>query len=55
NLKVGGGQMDSKSIKRVWSKQNRYSNSTKEMSPSLCHDTLDDQFGVYNCQKVVGL
>ncbi len=44
-----------KGLKRVWLKQNRCSNSMKEMGPGAQHDTLDDQLGVHNWHKIAGL
>lgn len=34
---------------------NPAANSTKEMAPGTCHDTLDDLFGYHNWQKTVNL
>ncbi|PBK61727.1 hypothetical protein ARMSODRAFT_990587 [Armillaria solidipes] len=55
NLKVGAARTDGEGIERVWSEQNGSSSSTKEMGPGSRHDTLDDQLGAHNWQKVVGL
>lgn len=55
NLKTGVGRTDCEGIERSWSELNCMANSTKEMGPGSCHNTLDDHIGHHNFRKYVGL
>jgi hypothetical protein len=55
NLTRGVGRTDGEAPERGWADINRVASSTKEMGPASRRDTLDDHFGDWNYQKVMGL
>ena len=55
NLLPSMGRMDGEAPERSWAATNAVTNSTKEMGPGSCRDTLDDHFGNYNWRKVTNL
>ncbi|PPQ83667.1 hypothetical protein CVT26_000898 [Gymnopilus dilepis] len=55
NLIPGVGLSDLECPERVWSAHNALGNSTKTQGPGSRQDVLDDHFGHWNWQKIVGL
>lgn len=55
NWKPGMGRTCGEGIERDWSGLGKAAGSTKEMTPSGRHETLDDCCGYHNWRKVVGL
>jgi hypothetical protein len=55
NLTRGVGRTDGEAPERGWADINRVAASTKEMGPASRRDTLDDHFGDWNHQKIIGL
>lgn len=52
NLTPGVGRTDGEAPERGWSDANAMATSTREMGPGSRRDTLDDNFGDYNWQKI---
>lgn len=52
NLTPGVGRTDGEAPERGWSDVNALATSTREMGPGSRRDTLDDNFGDYNWQKI---
>ncbi|KAK7026684.1 hypothetical protein VNI00_015557 [Paramarasmius palmivorus] len=55
NYSPGVGRTDGEGVERNWAGQGPISTSTTEMGPGSRHDTLDDHWGYWNWQKLVGL
>ncbi|PPR04539.1 hypothetical protein CVT26_002506 [Gymnopilus dilepis] len=55
NLIPGVGLSDLETPERVWSAHNALGNSTKTQGPGSRQDVLDDHFGHWNWQKIIGL
>ncbi|KAI5997833.1 hypothetical protein F5J12DRAFT_906920 [Pisolithus orientalis] len=55
NLLPGVGHTDGKGVEHNWSEINCVTNSTKEMTSSARHDTINDHFSHHNFRKLVGL
>ncbi|KAI5988849.1 hypothetical protein F5J12DRAFT_786786 [Pisolithus orientalis] len=55
NLLPGVGCTDGEGVKCNWSEINCVTNSTKEMTSSVRHDTINDHFSHHNFRKLVGL
>lgn len=51
----GAGNTDGEGIERPWANTGPVATSTTEMGPGSRHDTLDDHWGHWNWQKLVGL
>ncbi|KAK0478565.1 hypothetical protein EDD18DRAFT_1312566 [Armillaria luteobubalina] len=49
NYSVKVGRTDGEAPEQDWAATNALANSTKEMGPGSCQDTLDNHFGDYNC------
>jgi len=52
NLEPQVERTNGEAPERDWSDINRIANSTKEMGPGSCRDTLDDHFGDQNWRKI---
>ena len=52
NLTPGVGRTDGEAPERGWSDANAMAASTREMGPGSRRDTLDDNFGDHNWQKI---
>ncbi|KII84055.1 hypothetical protein PLICRDRAFT_671736 [Plicaturopsis crispa FD-325 SS-3] len=52
---AGAGRTDGEGIERAWANMGPVCTSTREMGPGSRHDTLDDHWGYWNWQKLVGL
>ncbi|KAK7018729.1 hypothetical protein VNI00_018289 [Paramarasmius palmivorus] len=55
NYAVGVGRTDGEGVERNWAGQGPIATSTTEMGPGSRHDTLDDHWGYWNWEKLVGL
>jgi hypothetical protein len=55
NLIPGSGQTDGEGIERPWANIGGIASSTRIMGPGARHDTVDDHWGNWNWQKLVGL
>lgn len=55
NFLPGSGRTHGEGVETEWSVMNIVATSTKEMAPSARHETLNDHWGHWNYQKVVGL
>ncbi|KAK7017025.1 hypothetical protein VNI00_018752 [Paramarasmius palmivorus] len=55
NYALGVGRTDGEGVERNWAGQGPIATSTTEMGPGSRHDTLDDHWGYWNWQKLVGL
>ncbi|KAJ7923563.1 hypothetical protein B0H13DRAFT_1864713 [Mycena leptocephala] len=55
NLVPGSGQTDGEGIERPWANIGGIASSTRIMGPGARHDTVDDHWGNWNWQKLVGL
>ncbi|ESK82357.1 hypothetical protein Moror_12213 [Moniliophthora roreri MCA 2997] len=55
NYAISIGQTDSEGVERNWAGQGPIAMSTTEMGPGSRHDTLDDHWGHWNWQKLLGL
>lgn len=55
NWTAGMGRTCGEGIERDWSGLGKAAGSTKEMTPSGRHETLDDCCGYHNWRKVIGL
>jgi hypothetical protein len=55
NYLPGSGRTDGEGVERPWANIGGMATSTREMGPGSRHDTLDDHFGYWNWQKLVGL
>ncbi|KAK0436813.1 uncharacterized protein EV420DRAFT_1672100 [Desarmillaria tabescens] len=53
NFSAKVGRTDGEAPERGWAATNALANSTKEMGPGSCRDTLDDHFGDYNWRKII--
>ncbi|KAJ7840488.1 hypothetical protein B0H14DRAFT_3086866 [Mycena olivaceomarginata] len=55
NYTLGAARTDGEGIERPWASIGPVATSTWEMGPGACHDTLDDHWGHWNWQKLIGL
>ncbi|TDL16540.1 hypothetical protein BD410DRAFT_816721 [Rickenella mellea] len=55
NIRRGVGRTDGEGVERGWAHINAVATSTREMGPGSRHSTLDDHWGAWNWQKVIGL
>ncbi|KAF8214216.1 hypothetical protein K438DRAFT_1956307 [Mycena galopus ATCC 62051] len=55
NYTPGAARTDGEGIERPWASIGPVATSTSEMGPGSCHDTLDDHWGHWNWQKLIGL
>ncbi|KAJ7912792.1 hypothetical protein B0H13DRAFT_2232409 [Mycena leptocephala] len=55
NYTVGSARTDGEGIERPWANIGPVATSTREMGPGSRHDTLDDHWGHWNWQKLIGL
>jgi hypothetical protein len=55
NYTPGSARTDGEGIERPWANIGPVATSTREMGPGSRHDTLDDHWGHWNWQKLVGL
>ena len=55
NLTRGVGNTDGEAPERGWSDINPLASQTKQMGPGSRRDTIDNHFGDWNYQKVIGL
>ncbi|KZP17621.1 hypothetical protein FIBSPDRAFT_957070 [Athelia psychrophila] len=55
NLTRGVGQTDGEAPERGWANINPLSSSAKRMGPASYRETIDDHFGDWNWQRIVGL
>lgn len=55
NLTRNVGRTDGEAPERGWSDINPISSQTKQMGPASRRETIDDHFGDWNHQKVIGL
>lgn len=55
NLTRGAGRTDGEAPERGWSNINPLSASAKQMGPASYRETIDDHFGDWNHQRIVGL
>ena len=55
NFTRGVGRTDGEAPERGWSNIDPVSSSTKQMGPSSYRETIDDHFGDWNWQRIVGL
>ncbi|KZP08329.1 hypothetical protein FIBSPDRAFT_914302 [Athelia psychrophila] len=55
NLTRGVGQTDGEAPERVWANINPLLSSAKRMGPASYRETIDDHFGDWNWQRIVGL
>ncbi|KZP23155.1 hypothetical protein FIBSPDRAFT_952228 [Athelia psychrophila] len=55
NLTRGVGRTDGEAPERGWSNINPLSASAKQMGPASFRETIDDHFGDWNHQRIVGL
>ncbi|KAF7972344.1 hypothetical protein HWV62_18114 [Athelia sp. TMB] len=55
NLTRGVGRTDGEAIERGWANINALAASAKQMGPASYRETIDDHFGDWNHQRIVGL
>ncbi|KAJ6514372.1 hypothetical protein C8R47DRAFT_1206735 [Mycena vitilis] len=55
NYTPGSARTDGEGIERPWANIGPVATSTKEMGPGSRHDTLDDHWGHWNWEKLIGL
>ena len=55
NFLAGVGRTYGEGIESSWSHMNPVSTSTREMSPALRHETMNDHWGSWNWQKTLAL
>ncbi|KAF8163893.1 hypothetical protein K438DRAFT_1985004 [Mycena galopus ATCC 62051] len=55
NLKPGSSQTDGEGIEHPWANIGGIASSTRIMGPGARHDTINDHWGHWNWQKLVGL
>ncbi|KAK7025934.1 hypothetical protein VNI00_015849 [Paramarasmius palmivorus] len=55
NYAPGVGRTDGEGVERNWAGQGPIATSTTEMGPGSRHDALDDHWGSWNWQKLLGL
>ncbi|KAJ7693185.1 hypothetical protein B0H17DRAFT_907949, partial [Mycena rosella] len=55
NYTPGSARTDGEGIERPWANIGPVAMSTREMGPGSRHDTLDNHWGYWNWQKLVGL
>jgi hypothetical protein len=55
NYTPGAARTDGEGIERPWANIGPVATSTREMGPGARHDTLDDHWGHWNWQKLIGL
>ncbi|KAJ7678301.1 hypothetical protein DFH06DRAFT_975338, partial [Mycena polygramma] len=55
NLVPGSGQTDGEGIERPWANIGGIATSTVKMGPGARHDTVDDHWGHWNWEKLIGL
>lgn len=55
NYLPGAGRTDSEGVEQPWASVGLVATSTREMGPGSRHDCLDDHWGYWNWQKLVGL
>jgi hypothetical protein len=55
NYTPGAARTDGEGIERPWASIGPVATSTWEMGPGARHDTLDDHWGHWNWQKLIGL
>lgn len=55
NLTRGVGRTEGEAIERGWANINALSSSAKQMGPASYRETIDDHFGDWNHQRIVGL
>ena len=54
NYMTGAARTCGEGIETGWAHTNPLSTSVREMSPSTRHETLDDHWGAWNWQKIIG-
>ena len=54
NLTPGVGRTDGEAPERGWANINPVAAQTKQMGPTSHRETIDDHFGDWNHQKIVG-
>lgn len=55
NLTRGVGRTDGEAIERGWANINALAASAKQMGPASYRETIDDHFGDWNYQRILGL
>lgn len=55
NYLPGSGRTDGEGVERPWVNISGMATSTQEMGPGSRHNMLDNHFGYWNWQKLVGL
>ncbi|KAF7975089.1 hypothetical protein HWV62_10489 [Athelia sp. TMB] len=55
NLTRGVGRTDGEAIERGWANINALAASAKQMGPASYRETIDDHFGDWNHQRIMGL
>ncbi|KAJ7818764.1 hypothetical protein B0H14DRAFT_2372989 [Mycena olivaceomarginata] len=55
NFTPGAARTDGEGIERPWANIGPVATSTREMGPGSRHDTLDDHWGHWNWEKLMGL
>ena len=55
NLTAHVGRTDGESVERLWSELGRIAASTREMTPGLRHDVLNDHLNGHNWDKTINM